>query len=495
MNKGTGLQDGIKPLPFAPLSAAAYHGLAGDYAGLIEPFTEADPATILVQFLVLFGNAAGRRAYRTVENDRHYTNLFCVLIGGTADSRKGSSFGQAKRLFDLAADSGWTIKEGLVSGEGVVHHVRDRVERDKFDKTTGTTTRVIVDSGVSDKRLMAVEAEFARVLTNAGREGSALSTTIRKAWDSGNLGNLTRQSPEVATDAHISLIGHVTPEELTLRLSETDLFNGFANRILWIHSRRTKFLAFAEKPAPEEVTPLAERLSAALKFARSIAEPEISFTPPACAMFEAVYPQLTSSRRAGLLSVVLNRAAPQVIRLALIYMLLDSKSAVDEDHLRAALALWEYSERSALFYFGGATQLPIADKILNALRQQPNGLTRTEMTALFSNHGTGKISEALALLLQQQLAQFAEEKTAGRSVERWKATGKRLNEDAPSYLAALSKARFSKKVLELHAKREKRAQRKAPFKAKKPAYDGSDSPVVREKRASEEKPTANENTL
>jgi hypothetical protein len=381
-------------------------------------------------------------------------------------------------LFEIATEPGWSIKDGLVSGEGITHHVRDAVEKDKRDPKTGAIVRVQVDSGVSDKRLMLVEAEFARVLTNAGREGSALSTTIRKAWDSGDLGNLTRQSPEIATGAHISIIGHITPEELNQRLAETDLYNGFANRFIWLHSRRTKCLAFGEKPNAAKIDQLAKRLRAALKFARIILRPEISFAPSACAMFETIFPRL-SSGRAGILGVVLNRAAPQVIRLALIYMLLDSKSVVDECHLRAALALWEYSERSALHYFGGATQSPTADKILAALDERASkGLTRTEITGLFSNHGVGKIGEALALLLKRQLAEFTEDKTGGRPVERWRATGKRLNEKAESYLSVLKTARYPKKVLQAHAAREQRALKSAEPKRIRKAFDGSDSPTV-----------------
>ena len=40
------------------------------------------------------------------------------------------------------------------------------------------------------------------------------SATMRDAWDSGTLGNLTKNSPDRATNAHISAIGHITEDEL-----------------------------------------------------------------------------------------------------------------------------------------------------------------------------------------------------------------------------------------------------------------------------------------
>ena len=44
------------------LDGDALSGLAGDVVRLIEPHSEADPAALLVQFLIAFGNAAGRAA-------------------------------------------------------------------------------------------------------------------------------------------------------------------------------------------------------------------------------------------------------------------------------------------------------------------------------------------------------------------------------------------------------------------------------------------------
>ena len=44
------------------------------------------------------------------------------------------------------------------------------------------------------------------------------------------LQTLTRNNPITATDTHISVIGHITPDELRACLTRTDIANGFANR-------------------------------------------------------------------------------------------------------------------------------------------------------------------------------------------------------------------------------------------------------------------------
>jgi hypothetical protein len=209
---------------------AAYCGLAGEIARVIEPITESDPAAILLQVLVAFGALVGRGPHVPIEGDQHHGNLFALIVGETSKARKGTSWGRVRELFSRAAD--WPpVVDGLSSGEGLKWAVRDRTLKTERDKQ-GVRQEVETDPGVTDKRLLVVEAEFAQVLRQATRAGNTLSATIRSAWDSGNLRTLTRNDPITATGAHISIIGHITADELRADLTATDSANGFANRFL-----------------------------------------------------------------------------------------------------------------------------------------------------------------------------------------------------------------------------------------------------------------------
>ena len=106
------------------------------------------------------------------------------------------------------------------------------------------TEQAVVEENVEDKRLLVIEAEFVRALQVAQRDGSILSAVIREAWDSGNLGIMTRAKKVRATDAHIAILGHITREELVRHLSTTEACNGYANRFLWVHTQRSKKLPF-----------------------------------------------------------------------------------------------------------------------------------------------------------------------------------------------------------------------------------------------------------
>jgi hypothetical protein len=81
------------PEPPAP---EAYHGLAGQFVEAVAPHTEADSVALLAQFLVFFGNAAGRSSHFRVEADAHTTNVNAILVGDTAAGRKGTSLSQTQ---------------------------------------------------------------------------------------------------------------------------------------------------------------------------------------------------------------------------------------------------------------------------------------------------------------------------------------------------------------------------------------------------------------
>ncbi len=110
------------------------------------------------------------------------------------------------------------VVSGLSSGEGLIWAVRDKIYKNEEVKDngrpTGEVTEVLVDVGEQDKRLLVVEEEFASVLQAVSRHGNTVSALIRQAWDNGKLRTLTKNNPTKATGAHISIVGHITHQEL-----------------------------------------------------------------------------------------------------------------------------------------------------------------------------------------------------------------------------------------------------------------------------------------
>lgn len=408
-----------------PLADAAYQGLAGDVVRTLGPHTEAHAAALLFQFLIAFGNAVGNGPGFAVEASLHRANLFCVLVGSSSKARKGTSWQHVLRLFRLAEEPAsprltpWlasSIKDGLSTGEGLIWHVRDEVR--EWKSHAKGAREVVTDGGVRDKRLLIQSSEFVSPIRCMSRNGNTLSPVLRSAWDCGDLRILTRNQPVTATAAHVSIIGHITAQELREGLTDIELANGFANRFLWVFVKRSKLLPDGGSLSDSELAPLARRLRAALESAT--APQVLARDEEATKLWRHVYPAL-SSERPGLTGAITARAEAQVVRLALVYALLDTSPVIREVHLQAALAAWDYVARSAMAIFGQELSGdPLADRLLAALRDHPGGLTRTDLSTFLGRHqNRGRIAAALERLESQGLTYRQKQQTGGRPVERW----------------------------------------------------------------------------
>jgi hypothetical protein len=387
-----------------PLEEAAYQGVVGEWIHRLEPHTESDAAALLTQFLACIGNLFGRSVFYQVEGVKHHTNIFVCIVGKTAKGRKGTAYQHASRLMrDL--ESAWMEAGGLSSGEGIIHAVRDSTEG---------------DDGVRDKRLLVYEPEFATVLKLVERPGNTLSAIVRQAWDTGNLRVMTKNTPLRATQAHISMIAHITKEELLTLLTNNQAANGFANRFLFVAAARSKCLPRGGRVDSLDFSSIQTRLSTAIQFANASAA--IDFDAEAGEIWDVIYPEL-SDGKAGLAGMAIGRAEAQVVRLALVYALLDCSSHIGADHLRAALAVWEYAEATARYVFGDATGNPIADEILHGLRGKAGGMSRTEIRDLFArNKNSTSLQGAIGTLLEAGLARCVKIKRPdkiGRPEERY----------------------------------------------------------------------------
>jgi Bifunctional DNA primase/polymerase, N-terminal/Primase C terminal 1 (PriCT-1) len=412
----------------APPAPAAFHGVAGEFVACVDPHTEADPVGLLAQFLAYIGNLIGRSPYFRVEASRHHSNIFPVLVGVSSKSRKGSSEAHVRGL-SAEVDAEWArcrILSGLSSGEGLIWQVRDPISRAEQVKERGKRAvyqQVETDPGISDKRLLVLEPEMASVLRVQERQGSMLSSIIRDAWDRGDLGLLTKNSPARATAAHVTIVGHVTRDELLRYLTLTETANGFANRFLWLCVRRSKLLPEGGQLDPETMDPLLKAVRTAVDFARGTTE--VRRDDESRRIWHEVYPSLSEGRH-GLYGAVTSRAEAQVVRLSLLYALLDQSAVIRSAHLSAALALWEYADASARYIFGASVGDPTADRILRALRSAAgSGLNRTEISEHFSKNQTAsQIEQALAVLEEQGLARRTRpDSQKGRPGEVWTYVG------------------------------------------------------------------------
>jgi len=372
------------------LSEDALYGVAGRFVKKAAPTTEGDPAAILTHFLVAFGNLIGHGPYYELGAEQH-TNLFTTIVGQTAFARKYTSWVPVKKFFQLV-DSDWVnncvYSGGFGSGEALIEAVRDpRIGKE------GET----LDEGIPDKRLFWLDAEFGRTLRIMNRPESVLSHVMRLAWDGGRLESKTRKNPLKASGAHLSMVGHITSEELQELLKPSDYYNGFVNRFLWCMARRSQILCDPPDFAPKDFQPEVDAIGKAVELVRGKELPgivrafeqlrRVKQSGNARELWEQIYPPMGKDVPKKILHTI-TRVPSQIRRIALIQTLLDGSSQMKEVHLRAAKALWDYYQQSAEYHFGRfamATQTQSAAEML-----QRNGkISRTEVQrSIFKNHGT-----------------------------------------------------------------------------------------------------------
>jgi hypothetical protein len=169
--------------------------------------------------------------------------------------------------------------------------------------------------------------------------------------------------------------------------------NGLANRCLWIHADRSKLLP--EGGGQAEYSAPLKRLRDAVRAARS--RNELRRAPEASVLWGRIYTAL-SVPPADSMGDILSRGEAQVMRLALLFALLDEATYIACEHLQAALCLWRYAEASTQHIFAEVCISPKALRLWEALGRGPH--TLTQIHALFNRNITR--SELHALL--QELA-------------------------------------------------------------------------------------------
>jgi hypothetical protein len=425
--------DAVMPWP-APPDPVVYQGLPGQIVGELLPHTEADPVGLLVTLLACAGNAMGNGPHYRVGGARHELRLFPVLVGATSSGRKGTAVDTLTPIFEAALPDWWARRtKGMVSGEGLIYHVRDAVTERKPIKLKGGAIAgfedVTVDAGESEKRLLIIEKEFGGVLKVMTRESNTLSPVIRDAWDGGPMATLSKNSATRATGAHITILGHITPEELTENLTSTEAHNGFANRFLWICVTRSKELPFGGELNDADCLALADVLRDAIE--RGAQLRRITLSEDSKAAWVRVYGPLTTSEP-GLIGTFLGRGAPYVMRMAAVYAALDASPQIERPHLDAALALWGYAETSVRHIFAphATVGLPAAatayrSTILAALAG--GRLTQTEISddALSGNIKAAEYLPVLHALLMDGLVVRTFERPAsgrGKNITYWELT-------------------------------------------------------------------------
>ena len=143
-------------------------------------------------------------------------------------------------------------------------------------------------------------------------------------------------------------------------MASRELTNGFANRFTMFWAERTKMLAFPRATRQEDVDDLAKRVHEVLMFcsAERWAEKDrmrVELSPNARTRYGKPYHSELNDNSAGeRITALIERRAPMLLRMAMLFALCDLTTTVEVHHINAALAWVRYSVESVKFIFASA---------------------------------------------------------------------------------------------------------------------------------------------
>lgn len=328
----------------------AFYGIAGQLANEVSAIDGVSKEAILMQFLICIGNLCGQKFYYFIGGKKIYPSDFLILCGSTGSSKKGTSFSDVKWFFDKY----WPefthsrLKTGVNSGEGLINCIRDKIISIEKDKT-GKEIEVIKDQGALSKIVLFLEPELSRLLKAGKREGSTVTETIRNAWDQVPLEINTSQRSIRSTDYNVSLIAHITPNELKSLVTDIDSSNGFLNRFLFCLAGNAEPKVFPE-PFEKVRFSFSTELVTLISFINSIESEVIDLDESARVYYEDIYKEYFYKPESEI-SDLIGRNIPHLLKMAMLYAILDRSPFIKTEHLKASKALIDFSENSIRYIF------------------------------------------------------------------------------------------------------------------------------------------------
>jgi len=388
-------------------SADCLYGLIGEIALAGGGTTEANPYAVAANAIAYLSCAVGRGPYMPIGNTWHHSRVYTLHIGRSGEGRKGDAVSLVKRIAHRVKEMDEHAAPqihvgGLSSREGLAFMIHDGYRDGKEEVPP-----------IEDKRLLVIETEFVNILHQGRRDGNTLSAALRDCWDGVSLRPATKTNRLWASDPHVCLSAAITPSELIGSVASKDLTNGFMNRFLPFWAERQKKLPFPQATPREEVDRLAGKVLEVLRFCGAAKWVErdtvrVQLSADAARRWKTLYLGELNDRRHGeRINALIERRAPMLLRLAMLFALCDLSTTVEVAHLDAALSWIRYSVESVKFVFAtAADEVEVAEtnetaaKILAFL--EANGrVTRWQITSdCFKGHANKtRIDAALDELL------------------------------------------------------------------------------------------------
>lgn len=399
----------VSALPAPTPDRACFYGLVGEVAKEGSEGTETNPIAIAANFIAYLSAAIGRMPFLAVGNTNHHTRLFVLHVGRSGRGRKGDAVSLVTRIDEAVRACGPGLapqvhRGGLSTREGLAALIHDGYRVGSHEVAP-----------VTDKRLWVIESEFANVLQQSRRGGNTLSAALRDCWDGVDLKPATKTNRVHASAPHVCLSAAISPAELLMLVQRRDLLNGFVNRFMMIWGERTQIEPFPRRAPQARVDALASRVIDVLDFIQPRADCEsetvlMTMSDGARRLYAELYQsELNQDAGSTLMESLMERRAPMLLRLAMLFALSDRQWCIGQDHIEAASAWARYAGHSANFVLAGSKGSPAqaqvtwaAERISAFLAAKGSASRRDLVVNCFGRHQPAAIVDAAIAHLMQR---------------------------------------------------------------------------------------------
>ena len=415
------------------------YGPLGQATKLIARYNESHPMAIYLNLIISIGNLFGRHSYFNVGKTQHFTNEYVAFVGESSVSRKGTGADEVDDLL-CKVDERWFDNcnmGGFGSPQGVINAIRDDASyQKKIKKDGGYVYETFLHPGRTEKRLCIREGELTNILKLMSDPKIRCDEMMRNMWDGKSLQNrvagITNDGESkslVCKKPHGSIIGWTTRELLNTFMPIGYDQSGTGNRFLYCQFTRLQLVprggpeinwsmetvkGFRNSVGEEEsfVVYLYEAKLAAQK------DQHIPIHANARNYWDSLYLRLEAQKyRTDIVSRLTSRGPAHVRRLATILCLVDRETTIQLNHLKAAMAIWQYGCESVHFILLGCSL--DQEKIIRlAQKKDPEPITSTDVYDLFGRNKPGEwCKEQIAGLVAN--GNLVPVRTIGRQEGSW----------------------------------------------------------------------------
>ncbi len=325
------------------LPEVAWQGFFADYRALMGPTTEAPDEFHFGVFCQVLSCIIGRMLH-VYHAGRQYPNFFIGLVGQSGLTRKDTAMNRGEdilsRVFlidEKEENPGFRIVRGIRSFEGLLAELEGQ-----------------------DKTRLIMTGELLSLMAKARQDSTGnLIPQLTELYDCKEIINppvLTKKI--VATRPFVSIIAGTTQAWLAKALTTRDILGGFANR--WCY-----FCGNVKPPSPNppkmdhtKRDELIRKLVEVRSWASEVPGGELIISPQAAKIFAGEYYRdyYYRCQSDGIIPTLLVRIQDHCWKLALLYAAMDFSHEIKEEHIRPAIAVAEYLEKSAAEVFSNFNQ-------------------------------------------------------------------------------------------------------------------------------------------